>query len=78
MGYTLFRIQIKLKKITEEQKEELIFFLDKLDPVVSVQMVGGHWNLVVGFVAKEMTEFYNTWQKIMLKYHRQSYNIKPH
>ena len=75
LGYTLFRIQIKLKKITKEQKEELIFFLTKLDPVIDVHMVGGHWNLVVGFVAKEMTEFYSAWQKIMLKYHKQ---IKEH
>tara|TARA_Y100000310_G_scaffold312904_1_gene360704 strand:+ start:42 stop:1001 length:960 start_codon:yes stop_codon:yes gene_type:complete len=65
LGYTFFRVQIKLKNATEQKKKELLDFVSKLDQTMGYRYIGSRWDLTIGFVVKDMNEFYSTWEKIL-------------
>jgi len=67
LGYTFLRVQIKFKNATEQKKKELLNFISKLDHTIGYHYIGSRWDLTIGFVIKDMYEFYSTWEKILEK-----------
>jgi len=65
LGYTFLRVQIKLKNATEQKKKKLLDFVSRLDNIIGYNYIGGKWDLTMGFVVKDMNEFYSTWGEIL-------------
>jgi len=68
LGYTYYKIYIKLHKVDSIKEEELIAFICKNDHVTWAASLEGSFDLAFTVVAKSVNEFDEIWKSINRKY----------
>ncbi len=74
LGYTSYRTLIRLSNIDSEKKEEIIEYLMKHPNVLWLVDVGGRWDLLVNFLAKNIIQYYNLLSHFRSKFPNQIQN----
>src|SRR3989338_3465628 len=78
LGYFSFRVYFKLHHITSEQSQELVTFVKETYPQVwAITTMHGKWDYAFFLGVKNILEFHEIWDGIMLKYKQfiKRYNV---
>ena len=77
IGYRSFRLLLRLFNLKSEQKKELITYFQNHPNTWWVASVGGRWDIILNFIAKDSTEFNSIFEEIVIKYgqYLQDYEI---
>ena len=70
MGYTFYRIDMKLQNVTETKEKYIINYILKLPKVISVLELHGKYDLAVLFLTKDIIETDNNIRSIKWKFNR--------
>ncbi len=79
MGYTFYRLDLKLQNITESKEKEIMQFILKLQKVIWLAEIHGKWDIAVIFLTKDIIEIDNNIKNIRWKFYKyiqeQSFSI---
>jgi len=67
-GINIFRVILRLSKITKEKREEFINYVRINYPLMWLAKLGNGWDLIMNFMAKDSYEFDNMLMKITDNY----------
>jgi len=70
-GYTNYRTMFRLVNITKETLKKIISYLLKQKNVIWLAECGGRWDLIVTYMAKNITEFNDFLKKLLSKFPHQ-------
>lgn len=65
LGFTTFRVYLKLKNITSEKKEEFIAYLKKEKSFWAVILIAGRWDIALGISVEDIYKFYALWETLL-------------
>src|SRR4030042_3091717 len=68
LGYTIFRIYLKLKNINPQKKKEFVHYLKIQKNIWAVVLTAGNWDVALGLAIKDIYQFYDSWEKILKDY----------
>lgn len=79
MGYTFYRLDLKLQNMTEPKEKEIIQFILQLPKVIWLAEIHGKWDIAVIFLTKDIIEIDNNIKNIRWKFYKyiqdQSFSI---
>lgn len=80
LGYTSYRIMLRLNNTTKEKYQEIINFFMKHPNVLWLNSCGGKYDFIVNIIAKNILHFNQIFRKIREKFPRQiqNYDILTH
>lgn len=70
MGYTFYRIDLKLQNVTEQKEKYIINYILKLPKVISVLELHGKYDLAILFLTKDIIETDNNIRNIKWKFNK--------
>lgn len=68
LGYTTYRIYLRLQDCTTQQRETLITKISSLSDVTIIVSTNGRWDVGMAVMVKNIQQFHQFWQKLM--FHR--------
>ena len=68
LGYTTFRVYLKLSNIAPENRKEIVNYLKSQNNIWAVVLLAGKWDIALGIAVKDIYEFYSVWEKILADY----------
>jgi len=74
MGYTSYRTMIRLTNTNEKKKQQILDYLLKHKNVLWLVDVGSRWDLLVNFMAKDITHYSNVLREFKNKFLEQIQN----
>ena len=74
LGYTGYRTMLRLTNISENKQKEIIHYLKQHSNVLWIVECGGRWDLIVNFMAKNITQYYQFLKEFKKKFPKQIQN----
>lgn len=71
LGYTSYRTMIRLTNLNDEKKKQILSYLIKRENVLWLVEVGGRWDLLVNFMARDITHYSNILREFKNKFPQQ-------
>ncbi len=68
LGFTTFRVYLKLRNITPQTKQEIIEYLKKEKQIWAIVLIAGKMDIALGVAVKDIYGFYDVWDKFLDKY----------
>lgn len=68
VGFSWYRLAIRLLNVTIKQKDELIEYLKQHKNIFWLGETGGNWDLVMNFICKDNFEFNRIFEEIITKH----------
>ncbi len=77
LGYTSYRTMLRLSNVDERKRKEIIDYLAKHKNILWLVEVGGRWDLLVNFMAKNIIHYSNILRKFRNKFSEniQNYDV---
>jgi len=77
LGYTTFRVYLKLKNATSSIKSDFVKYLKEKNSIWAVVLLAGEWDIAVGIAVKDIYSFYDIWEQILKRFllHISNYKI---
>ncbi len=66
--YNIIRLYLKLQKSTPEIEEQIIAFFVQQKNTLTVYKIDGHYNLAVGFLAKDLHTYQSVYEEFLKKF----------
>ena len=70
LGFTTYRVYLKFQNITTKKREEVLAYITKLKEVTILLTIDGRWDVGFAVSVKEIFDFYEVWEKILI--HREN------
>ena len=68
IGYRSFRLLLRLFNMKQKEKDDLISYFAKHPRTWWVASIGGRWDIIMNFIAKDSAEFNKIFEDIVAKY----------
>jgi len=68
LGYAFYRIMLRFQNVDSKKEQEIIDYIKKLPNVAWLASLEGNWDLVLVIWSKDISEFKETYDKLVYKY----------
>ena len=65
LGYTTYRVYLKLQNLNIENKNKFIKYLASLNEITILLTINGRWDLGCAIMVQDVYKFYEVWEKIV-------------
>jgi len=68
LGFTTFRVYLKLRNITETKKSVLLAYLHQQKQVWAIVLIAGNWDIALGISVENIYDFHEFWDAFLEKH----------
>lgn len=65
LSFTTFRVYLKFRNLTPEEKKEIINYLKQQGKIGAVVLLAGKWDAALVIAVKDIYDFYTIWDKLL-------------
>lgn len=65
LGFTTFRVYLKLRNVTAEKRKEIIDYCVQQKKIWAVVLISGHSDIALGIGVQNIYEFYEVWENLL-------------